>query len=73
MLLLSELDEENLSSSVKQKWKPSASKVQCLEAYKFVQNLFAWSYSSDDVLRIFESRRAMSEMIQSDDGETSQC
>jgi len=43
------LDEENLTSVAKQKWKPSASKQQCREAYE----------------------RAMSEMIQSDDGETS--
>lgn len=29
-----ELDEENLNSSAKQKWKPSASKQQCREAYE---------------------------------------
>jgi len=44
-----QLDAENLNSSAKQKWKPSASKQQCLEAYD----------------------RAMAEVIQSDDGETS--
>jgi len=44
-----QLDEENLTLGAKQKWKPSASKQQCREAYQ----------------------RAMSEMIQSDDGETS--
>ena len=31
-----ELDDENLNSSTKQKWKPSASKQQCQEAYEFV-------------------------------------
>ena len=31
-----ELDKENLSSGAKQKWKASASKQQCQEAYEFV-------------------------------------
>ena len=38
-LFLLELDNENLNSAAKQKWKPSASKQQCLEAYEFVDVL----------------------------------
>ena len=33
-LFLLELDDENLNSGAKQKWKPSASKQQCREAYE---------------------------------------
>ena len=64
-----ELDQENLNSSAKQKWKPSASKQQCREAYRFV---YTFNQSNIDLRYIFfVSRRAMSEIIQSDDGETS--
>ena len=67
-LISLELDEENLTSGAKQKWKPSASKQQCREAYEFVSHSFRHRII---VLPYFASRRAMSEMIQSDDGETS--
>ena len=65
-----ELDKENLSSGAKQKWKASASKQQCQEAYEFVDRFVILkvicSYSF-----FWVSSRAMSEMIQSDDGGTS--
>ena len=71
-----ELDEENLTSNAKQKWKPSASKQQCREAYEFVDTFVIIGVKKVNIfLRFlfffFAPRRAISEMIQSDDGETS--
>ena len=68
-LFLLELDNENLNSAAKQKWKPSASKQQCLEAYEFVDAFVMLK----KFLTVFflASRRAMSEIIQGDEGETS--
>lgn len=34
-----ELDEDLLSNNMKQKWKSSASKQMCREAYKFVSSM----------------------------------